>query len=166
MQELKDKTAEIEETIRSLQEDIMEAGGMDLRLQKIVVDDVRKRIDNLNNKITKAMVAKAKAEKDVAKLESSIRKTEKDSSKIEEDLKELEEEQAQKAAEFAKISKEMDDAKKVEKKGRVFGSKKDANSDVHHVANGRKEEAYGGNQKGIGRENGANQWAEEIRNGA
>ncbi|KAI9320698.1 SMCs flexible hinge [Dichotomocladium elegans] len=113
MQELKDKTADIEEQIKSLQEDIMEAGGMDLRLQKIVVDDVKKRIDSLNNKITKAMVAKAKAEKDVTKLEANIKKTEKEKEKIETDLKEVEEESKEKAKEAAQVMREADESKKV-----------------------------------------------------
>lgn len=113
MNELKKKTAEIQEKIKLLQEEIMDAGGMDLRLQKIVVDDVRKRIDTLNNKITKSVVAKAKAEKDVVKLESSIKKTEKECEKIDQDLKEMEEEYKEKAKEVQKIKKEVEEAKKV-----------------------------------------------------
>lgn len=113
MNELKEKTVEIEEKIKSLQEEIMDAGGMDLRLQKIVVDDVRKRIDNLNSKITKSMVAKAKAEKDVVRLESSIKKTEKECENIDKNLKEMEEEYKEKAKEVQKVMKEVEEAKKV-----------------------------------------------------
>ncbi|KAF7724063.1 hypothetical protein EC973_001396 [Apophysomyces ossiformis] len=111
MQELKEKTGEIEENIRSLHEDIMNAGGMDLRLQKIVVDDVRKKIDNLNKKITKCMVAKAKAEKDVTKLEISVKKNEKEIEKIEADLKEVEQEFNTKSKEAAQIMQEADKLK-------------------------------------------------------
>ncbi|KAG0183387.1 hypothetical protein DFQ29_005763 [Apophysomyces sp. BC1021] len=112
MKELKERTVEIDETIRSLHEDIMQAGGMDLRLQKIVVDDVRKKIETLNKKITKSMVAKAKAEKDVTKLESSITRTEKENEKIEADLKELEQEFDNKSKEAAQIMQEVEKSKK------------------------------------------------------
>ncbi|KAI9257368.1 hypothetical protein BDA99DRAFT_441174 [Phascolomyces articulosus] len=112
MAELEEKPKDIDEQIESLQEDIMDAGGMDLRLQKIVVDDVNKRIENLNTKITKAMVAKAKAEKDVIKLESTIAKYEQEDGKIEEDLKKLEAESAVKTKEAAEITKEIDDLTK------------------------------------------------------
>ncbi|KAI8374155.1 uncharacterized protein BYT42DRAFT_393047 [Radiomyces spectabilis] len=108
MEEYKAKTVEIDETIKSLHEDIMDAGGMDLRLQKIVVDDVRKRINGLNNKITKSMVAKAKAEKDVTKLESTIKKAEREFEKLETDLKELEQESKRKAKEASEVMKEVE----------------------------------------------------------
>lgn len=90
--ELKEKTVEIDEAIAALQNDIMEAGGMDLRIQTICVNDMRKKIDNLNNKITKNMVAKTKAEKDVSKLEASIAKFERESEKFEHNLKDLDDE--------------------------------------------------------------------------
>ncbi|KAI8647729.1 hypothetical protein BD408DRAFT_334358, partial [Parasitella parasitica] len=90
--ELKEKTIEIEEAIAALHEDIMDAGGMDLRIQKICVNDMRKKIDSLNSKITKNMVAKSKAEKDVTRLEASIVKFERESEKFEHNLNVLEEE--------------------------------------------------------------------------
>lgn len=113
MAELKEKTVEIEETIKSLHEEIMDAGGMDLRLQKICVNDVRKRIDSLNNRITKNMVAKAKAEKDVSKLETAIVKFERNSEKIEKDIKELNDEIKGYDKDIAEIQAKVDEAKKV-----------------------------------------------------
>lgn len=113
MAELKEQTAEIEETISSLHEEIMEAGGMDLRLQKICVNDVRKRIDGLNNRITKNMVAKTKAEKDVVKLESSIVKTEKESEKFEQNMIDLDNEIEQIAKNMADIISKVEEAKQV-----------------------------------------------------
>lgn len=113
MADLKEKTVKIEETISSLHEDIMDAGGMDLRLQKICVNDVRKRIDGLNNRITKNMVAKTKAEKDVTKLESSIVKTERESEQFEAKLKEMNDEVNQIAQDMATVVTKVEDAKKV-----------------------------------------------------
>jgi structural maintenance of chromosome 4 len=113
MAELKEKTVEIEETISSLHEDIMDAGGMDLRLQKICVNDVRKRIDALNNRITKNMVAKTKAEKDVIKLESSIVKTEKEGEQFEKKLKELNDEVDQIGKDIEAMVAKVDESKQV-----------------------------------------------------
>ncbi|KAI9030726.1 SMCs flexible hinge [Phycomyces nitens] len=69
---LKGKADIIEEKIRTLHEDIMEAGGMELRLQKIVVNDMTTRIKTLDEKITKNTYAKSKAEKDVISKESFL----------------------------------------------------------------------------------------------
>lgn len=113
IEELKEKSAEIEETINSLHEEIMDAGGMDLRLQKICVNDVKKRIDNLNNRITKNSVAKSKAEKDVVKLEATIANIEKESEKFEDQLKELNKEIAEIAENMASVVKKVDEAKEV-----------------------------------------------------
>lgn len=113
IEDLKEKSAEIEETISSLHEEIMDAGGMDLRLQKICVNDVKKRIDNLNNRITKNSVAKSKAEKDVVKLEATIANTEKEGEKFEDQLKELNKEIAEIAENMASVVKKVDEAKEV-----------------------------------------------------
>lgn len=111
--ELKEKTVEIDAAIAALQNDIMEAGGMDLRLQTICVKDLRKKIDNLNNKITKNMVAKTKAEKDVSKLETSIVKFERESERFEHDLKELDDELEACAKTLEEINEQVKQATEV-----------------------------------------------------
>ncbi|KAI9484434.1 hypothetical protein BDB00DRAFT_774953 [Zychaea mexicana] len=142
MAELEEKPAEIDEQIQSLQEEIMDAGGMDLRLQKIVVDDVNKRIENLNSRITKAMVAKAKAEKDVVKLESSIKKYEQEDGKIDQDIKKLEAESAQKAKEAAGIIKQVEELNKdIEKKKKEIDKlKNDLDDKTKQINELRKSE--------------------------
>ncbi|CEP10094.1 hypothetical protein [Parasitella parasitica] len=109
--ELKEKTAEIEDAIAALHENIMDAGGMDLRIQKICVNDMRKKIDGLNSKITKNMVAKSKAEKDVTKLESSIAKFERESEKYEHNLNDLEKELASCTRSLEEIMEQVNKAK-------------------------------------------------------
>lgn len=146
MAELKEKSAEIEENIKSLQEDIMDAGGMDLRLQKVVVDDVTKRITNLNNKITKAMVGKAKAEKDVVRLEASIVKTDNECEKISAQLHETDEEVKEKAKEAAAIMKEADESKKVRENWLHVNDFSQQLSSAY----ARKESRSGQAEKGIG----------------
>ncbi|KAI9286953.1 hypothetical protein BC943DRAFT_320354 [Umbelopsis sp. AD052] len=50
----------------------MEAGGIKLRFQKAKVDGVKEQIDLLNDRITKSIVSKSKAEKDAARFAKSI----------------------------------------------------------------------------------------------
>lgn len=91
----------------------MDAGGMELRQQKTCVNNIRKRIDQLNDRITKNMVAKSKAEKDVTKLEASIRKFERDTEMFETNLKELEKEANELAQDMAAVTEKVEQTKKV-----------------------------------------------------
>lgn len=116
LEELKEKTASIQEEIDSLQEEIMDVGGMDLRLQKIVVDDVRKRIDGHNDRITKCSVHKAKAEKDVVKLGANIEKSTKDMELMLQESAELDRQLIALTTTCASIQGEVDDMKKVSMK--------------------------------------------------
>ncbi|KAI8084271.1 uncharacterized protein B0P05DRAFT_534893 [Gilbertella persicaria] len=142
MAKLKEKTVEIEETISSLHEEILEAGGMDLRLQKICVNDIRKRMDNLNTRITKNMVAKTKAEKDVNKFEASIIKFEKESEKYEHDLDELNEEVKQYDNDMADIIAKVEEAKKrmEEKKAEMEKVKKELDEKSESINKLRESE--------------------------
>ncbi|ORX60365.1 RecF/RecN/SMC protein [Hesseltinella vesiculosa] len=74
MEDIKSQCAEIEDKIHSLQDDIMDAGGMDLRLQTVVVNDMTKLIEGHHSKITKGTVLKSKAEKDVVKFNKNLSK--------------------------------------------------------------------------------------------
>lgn len=62
----------MEDTIKELHRKIMEAGGIKLRFQKAKVDGVKEQIDLLNDRITKSIVSKSKAEKDAARFAKSI----------------------------------------------------------------------------------------------
>jgi structural maintenance of chromosome 4 len=73
---LKEQTAQLEDTIKQLHQKIMDAGGMQLRLQKVKVDGVKEQIDTLNDRITKSIVSKSKAEKDATRFAKSIVKQE------------------------------------------------------------------------------------------
>ncbi|KAG2182444.1 hypothetical protein INT43_007374 [Umbelopsis isabellina] len=81
---LKEQTAQLEDTIKQLHQKIMEAGGMQLRLQKVKVDGVKEQIDTLNDRITKSIVSKSKAEKDATRFAKSIAKQEKQIEEIDE----------------------------------------------------------------------------------
>ncbi|KAI8366600.1 hypothetical protein BD560DRAFT_490754 [Blakeslea trispora] len=142
MVELKEKTAQIEETISDLHEEILEAGGMDLRLQKICVNDVRKRIDSMNTRITKNMVAKTKAEKDVNKYEASIAKFEKESERFEQDLEDLNEEVKRHETDMAAIVAKAEETKQLmeEKKAKMEQVKKELDEKAEAINKLRESE--------------------------
>ncbi|KDQ62973.1 hypothetical protein JAAARDRAFT_362087 [Jaapia argillacea MUCL 33604] len=70
--ELQERSGTIEKAIKALNQKIIEIGGAKLLSQKSKVDGIKVHINIANDEITKAEVAKAKAEKDVAKLNVAI----------------------------------------------------------------------------------------------
>lgn len=72
LESLESRSGTIEEAIKGLEKKILDIGGSRLLAQKSKVDGLKLHISVASDEITKAEVAKAKAEKDSVKLESSI----------------------------------------------------------------------------------------------
>ncbi|KAF8633608.1 hypothetical protein AX15_001396 [Amanita polypyramis BW_CC] len=72
LEQLQQKAGKVEQAIKDLEKKILEVGGSRLLTQKSKVDGIKLRIGIANDEITKAEVAKARAEKDVVKYESAI----------------------------------------------------------------------------------------------
>lgn len=72
MEGLQDKSGKISKAIKDLEQKILDIGGARLLTQKSKVDGIKLHINLANDEITKAEVAKAKAEKDSTKLDTSI----------------------------------------------------------------------------------------------
>ncbi|KAJ9479627.1 Structural maintenance of chromosomes protein 4 [Pseudozyma hubeiensis] len=88
---LTEKSKAIEIDIESLQEKILEAGGVELRTQNSKVDSIKEKIELSSELTTKAEVAKSKAEKDVIKLEKSLEKNEAQCEELDGELEQLRE---------------------------------------------------------------------------
>lgn len=71
-EQAEDGSACIDAEIKDLERKILEIGGSRLLKQKSTVEGISLHIQLANDEITKAEVAKAKAEKDVAKYTTSI----------------------------------------------------------------------------------------------
>ncbi|KIR29545.1 hypothetical protein I309_01614 [Cryptococcus deuterogattii LA55] len=69
---LREKSSSISDDIKSLQNKILEVGGIRLRAIQSKVSTTKGLLDLANESITKAEVGQAKAERDVEKLENSI----------------------------------------------------------------------------------------------
>lgn len=92
LEELESKSSVIDEAIKALEKKILEIGGSKLLAQKSKVDGLRLHINLANDEVTKAEVAKAKAEKDSTKLDATIKTNAKTLQDIETDLESLNEE--------------------------------------------------------------------------
>ncbi|CDR88346.1 related to SMC4-Stable Maintenance of Chromosomes [Sporisorium scitamineum] len=88
---LTEKSSAIESDIDQLQEQILEAGGVELRTQNSKVDSIKEKIELSSELTTKAEVAKSKAEKDVVKLQKSLKKNEAQLEELEAELEQLRE---------------------------------------------------------------------------
>ncbi|CAO1629722.1 unnamed protein product [Parajaminaea phylloscopi] len=84
--ELQLKTSAFEAEIAALHEKVLAAGGVGLQTQQSKVEGMREMIDLSGEKLTKAEVAKSKAEKDISKYETSTAKREKVFADLEEEI--------------------------------------------------------------------------------
>lgn len=83
------KSGAIEQDIQNLEKKILEIGGAKLLTQKSKVDGIRLHINLANDEITKAEVAKAKAEKDSVKFDHTVETNRASLDEVETELEEL-----------------------------------------------------------------------------
>jgi structural maintenance of chromosome 4 len=114
LQELQQRATTIEEAIKSLEQKILDIGGARLLTQKSKVDGLKLHINLANDEITKAEVAKQKAEKDSAKLAKSIETNQESLSEAEKELEDLSQQVAECAQYVEEIKAKVDDAKAAE----------------------------------------------------
>lgn len=86
---MQEKSGAIEEAIQGFEKKILEIGGAKLLTQKSKVEGIRLHINLANDEITKAEVAKAKAEKDSVKLNGTIENNKASLEEVEKELEEL-----------------------------------------------------------------------------
>lgn len=109
LEKLQKKTGAIEQEIKALEKKILEIGGARLLSQKSKVDGIRLHINLANDEITKAEVAKAKAEKDSVKLEATVESNTRALKEVEAELAELTE-QIQEIADYVRELQEKVEA--------------------------------------------------------
>ena len=90
LEDLEAKSGKIEDAIKELEKKILEIGGSRLLKQRSTVDGIKLHINLANDEITKAEVAKAKAEKDVVKHTSAIAGNAAAVAEADEEIKQLE----------------------------------------------------------------------------
>lgn len=98
IEKLRTETSSIEADIESLQNKIMEVGGIQLRSQKALVDGLREQMKMLNDEVSNAEVAKSKNEKLQLKHEKAKAEAEKELETLLRDTQKLEDDVARQAA--------------------------------------------------------------------
>lgn len=114
LQELQEKTAKIEGAIVALEKKILDIGGAKLLAQKSKVDGVKLHINIANEEITKAEVAKQKAEKDSLKFAKSVESNKESFSEAEREVEELRGQVEECVQYVTEIRSKVDDAKAAE----------------------------------------------------
>lgn len=113
LEELQEKTGAIEEEIKALEKKILDIGGARLLAQKSKVDGIRLHINLANDEITKAEVAKSRAEKDIVKFKKSIASSNESSQEVESELEELNEQLEECTAFVNEIRSKVEQAQNV-----------------------------------------------------
>ncbi|KAL4068878.1 RecF/RecN/SMC N terminal domain-containing protein [Scleroderma yunnanense] len=107
---LQESSGTIESAIKDLEKKILDIGGSRLLKQKSTVDGIKLHINLANDEITKAEVAKAKAEKDVVKLASAIESNEESVQEVDKELDQLKQQLAEVAEYLEELRQKVKDA--------------------------------------------------------
>lgn len=109
LKKLQERTSTIEAAIKDLEKKILEIGGAKLLAQRSKVDGIKLHLGLANDEITKAEVAKKRAQNDVARLTASLdtniisqKELEEELEKLDGELKEVREYVANLSANVAK----------------------------------------------------------------
>ncbi|KAI5998259.1 RecF/RecN/SMC [Pisolithus albus] len=141
LEQLQTKSGAIESAIKDLEKKILEIGGSRLLKQKSTVDGIKLHINLANDEITKAEVAKAKAEKDVGKLASAISSNTEAVEEVDKELAEL----TQQLAEVTEYLEELQS--KVEAAQTAAEHSKDDLENLKTQLEGKREEIKAFKQK-------------------
>jgi structural maintenance of chromosome 4 len=107
------ETADIEAEIKTLQDKIMEIGGVRLRSQKAKVDGLKGQIDTVTEEMTNAEMSRTKAEKNLQKHLKAHKEAEKELAKLAADAEKIDDDirsQSQVAASSQQESSEAQEA--------------------------------------------------------
>jgi structural maintenance of chromosome 4 len=113
LEKVQKKAATIEAEIKALQNKILEAGGIRLRSQKAKVEGIKEQLENHNDLIVRAQVARTKAEKDVEKADASVREYEAALEQLDAEIRAVEEEIRQKTEAANDVRRRCEEAQAV-----------------------------------------------------
>ncbi|KAI0713123.1 RecF/RecN/SMC protein [Cerioporus squamosus] len=110
LEKYQEKTNAIDEEIKALEKKILEIGGARLLSQKSKVDGLRLHINLANDEMTKAEVAKAKAEKDLEKHQTHIQSNQAELEDVQKELAQLDESLEELTGYMNEVRKKVKDA--------------------------------------------------------
>lgn len=143
LEKLQGKANAIEAEIKALEKKILEIGGARLLSQKSKVDGLRLHINLANDEITKAEVAKAKAEKDRVKHQSAVESNTAELEDVQRELADLEEQLEECAEYMAQLRQQVDVAQTAaEKSSEALAQlKEELDEKSEHIQAFRQKEA-------------------------
>ncbi|KAI3612793.1 nuclear condensin complex subunit smc4 [Moniliophthora roreri] len=143
LKRLTSKAAEIEASLKEIEDKILQIGGSKLLAQKTKIEGLRNHIDLTNDEITKAEVAKAKAEKDVNKYTSSVENNKQSLREAEAEVADIEGQLIEVTEYMAGLQARVDEAEAAEESSRedLADLKAQLDAKVEEVEEFRKKEA-------------------------
>lgn len=106
---LKNKSADLEQAIHQLEEDILEAGGVELRTQQSKVQGIKDMISLCTERLSKAEEQHARAESDYKRHEKSQATSSAQLDTLDEELRNTSESQTAQASQAATLRQQFDD---------------------------------------------------------
>ena len=106
---LKNKSADLEQAIHRLEEDILEAGGVELRTQQSKVQGIKDMISLCAERLSKAEEEHARAESDYKRHEKSQATSEAQLETLDEELRNIGESQTAQSSQAATLRQQFDD---------------------------------------------------------
>ena len=117
LERLQEQTATIKGQIEEYEQQILKIGGSRLLAQKSLVEGIHTHMDIANEELTKAEVAKAKAEKDIVKYETSISNSQANLDEANAEAEQLKSDIDEVAAEIAEIREQVETAREAAEGG-------------------------------------------------
>jgi structural maintenance of chromosome 4 len=144
LEDLQEKSSSIEEDIKALEKKIIDIGGSRLLAQKSKVEGISLHIKLANDEITKAEVAKARAEKDSTKFDSAIANNTEALEALEAELEDIETKLEECTSYVNEIRKKVDQAKEAEdaSKEDLENLKAELDEKTEGIQAFRKKEVY------------------------
>lgn len=108
-QDLKSQMIDSESQIKELEEKIMEAGGVELRIQNSKVDSIKQKIEIINEKTSNDVMAIKKLENDIKRHTKLIAEAEEEFTVAQKELESAQQFQSEKFSELEELNKKLSD---------------------------------------------------------
>lgn len=106
-EELKSQTIDLQNKVNELEEKIMEAGGVELRLQSSKVDSIKQKIEIINDKVSHDRMSKRKVENEIKRTEKTLTESVGEIEKTEKELQLIKDHDTNKQEELDELNKQI-----------------------------------------------------------
>lgn len=118
-EELKSNMVDLESQIKELEEKIMNAGGVELRLQNSKVDSIKQKIEIINERTSSDKMSIRKLENDIKRHNKIVQESEKELEDVEQEILEIRSQQQDSVLEALESQAKQIESEKEEKEGEL-----------------------------------------------